>query len=538
MNKKTRILLITGRDALNDLKLLDWGDLNSKYEISIIQAQVPIISLISPKKLAITLSEFNSNDFDLVITSGLIPWKLNEIDSPFSSKMKKGPRFLANLPEIMKNFDPFNFSPITPANEIYKISKEESLNSIIEKSRQEFNNQSFPNGFRIINESDDIIFSSNLPPVLIGEIVDAPKLSFDDLSLKVENYIKSGVDIIDLGCVANENHSDEIFEIISRLKKKFQIPFSIDSINPGEIHAAVKAGAQMVLSITVDNFEELLDLNKETVLVIIPISKEDVDSLSSKKKIERLMNLWNSLVESGFTKILMDPITGVPISPGFTSSIVTLSSLKQSINQTYNEFKNRKDIHKPQLFMGFGNVTELTDGDSSGINTLLSIIAIELGVSGILSTEYSNKCRKNLQELNASIKLAYYANQMHVPPLNLGIKAFQFKNKQDYPKYITFNEPINQIELKDMEQPAIMDPKGYFKIYINEKKNHIMITHFKNSVNFKDATLTLASDNAESLYKTIIKADLISRLDHAAYLGKELVKAELALKLGMPYSQS
>ena len=528
MNKKTRILLITGRDAFNELELLDWKGLQEIYQITNIQAQVPIISLISPKKLTITLSEFDSNDFDLVITSGLIPWNLDKIDSPFSSKIKKGPKFLINLPEILKNFDPFSFSPKTPADEIYKISKEENLNSIINKNRQKFNNQSNPDGFCLTNKPNDIIFSQNLPPVLIGEIVDAPKLSFDDLSLKVENYIKSGVNIIDLGCIANENHSDEIFDMITRLKEKFQIPFSIDSINSDEIHSAVNAGAQMVLSITVDNYEELLDLNKETVLVIIPISKEDVNPLSSQKKIERLMNLCKLLVESGFTKILMDPITGVPISPGFTSSIETLSSLKQSVNQL--------EKYKTQLFMGFGNVTELIDGDSSGINTLLSLIAVELGVSAILSTEYSNKCRNNLKELNESIKLAYYANQMNVPPLNLGITAFQYKTKQEYPKYVSFDEPIKQIYFKD--QPAIMDPKGYFKIYIDEKKNRIMITHFNNSVNFKDATLTFAGDNAESLYKTIIKTGLVSRLDHAAYLGKELVKAELALKLGIPYSQT
>ncbi len=536
MNKKTRILLITGRDALNDLKLLDRRDLQNIYEITIIQAQIPIISLISPKILTNTLSDFDSNNFDLVITSGLIPWNLSDIDSPFSSKIKKGPRFLVNLPEILKNFDPFSFSSITPADEIYKISKEENLNSIIEKNRQEFKNQSSPNGFRIVNKSNDIIFSPNLPPVLIGEIVDAPKLSFEDLSLKVEYFLKSGVKIIDLRCIANENHSDEIFNMIIRLKKKFQIPFSIDSINPDEIHSAINAGAQMVLSITIDNYSELLDLNKDTALVIIPYSKKDVNPLSSQKKIERLMDLWILLIKNGFTKILMDPITGVPISPGFTSSIETLSSLKQGIKQTYNELENQKDLYKPQLFMGFGNVTELIDGDSSGINTLLSLIAVELGVSAILSTEYSNKCRKNLKELNESIKLAYYANQMHVPPLNLGINAFRYKSKQEFPKYISFDEPIKQIDFID--QPAIMDPKGYFKIYIDEKKNHIMITHFNNSVHFKDATLTLAGDNAESLYKTIIKTGLVSRLDHAAYLGKELEKAEFALKLGMSYSQS
>jgi len=35
----------------------------------------------------------------------------------------------------------------------------------------------------------------------------------------------------------------------------------------------------------------------------------------------------------------------------------------------------------------------------------------------------------------------------------------------------------------------------------------------------------------------VLKAGLISRDDHAAYLGRETLKAETALKLGIPYVQ-
>jgi dihydropteroate synthase len=36
---------------------------------------------------------------------------------------------------------------------------------------------------------------------------------------------------------------------------------------------------------------------------------------------------------------------------------------------------------------------------------------------------------------------------------------------------------------------------------------------------------------------TILKMELVSRIEHAAYLGQELKKAELALKLGRSYAQ-
>lgn len=43
--------------------------------------------------------------------------------------------------------------------------------------------------------------------------------------------------------------------------------------------------------------------------------------------------------------------------------------------------------------------------------------------------------------------------------------------------------------------------------------------------------------NAGSIYKTAIRRGLVSRLDHAAYLGKELGKAEISLRLGGKYVQ-
>lgn len=42
---------------------------------------------------------------------------------------------------------------------------------------------------------------------------------------------------------------------------------------------------------------------------------------------------------------------------------------------------------------------------------------------------------------------------------------------------------------------------------------------------------------AADVYSAILAAALVSRLDHAAYLGAELARAEVALRLGLPYRQ-
>jgi tetrahydromethanopterin S-methyltransferase subunit A len=86
-------------------------------------------------------------------------------------------------------------------------------------------------------------------------------------------------------------------------------------------------------------------------------------------------------------------------------------------------------------------------------------------------------------------------------------------------------------------QPAtrlILDPHGYFIVFPDRKRRTIRVEHYT-----KDGTLAhvFTGGRAEHLYTTIIARDLVSRLDHAAYLGKELDRAELALETGAPYVQ-
>ncbi len=78
------------------------------------------------------------------------------------------------------------------------------------------------------------------------------------------------------------------------------------------------------------------------------------------------------------------------------------------------------------------------------------------------------------------------------------------------------------------------DPKGYFLIRVNQAKKRLEVGF----VNYQHILKKeLFGQNAEDIYATLIKRKLVSRLEHAAYLGKELYKAELALKYGFAYVQ-
>lgn len=79
-----------------------------------------------------------------------------------------------------------------------------------------------------------------------------------------------------------------------------------------------------------------------------------------------------------------------------------------------------------------------------------------------------------------------------------------------------------------------MDPKGYFLIRIDRKNRLIEAGHCteRNIIDMK-----IAGKNATEIFNTIIRENLVSSLQHAAYLGKELYKAELALKRKLDYVQ-
>ena len=104
-----------------------------------------------------------------------------------------------------------------------------------------------------------------------------------------------------------------------------------------------------------------------------------------------------------------------------------------------------------------------------------------------------------------------------------------------------------------------LDPSGYFIIKIDFQRNQIILEHYLNKINDEGYALDpktnkpIKCDSKESkIYNEIFtgisakeigilitekRNDLISRFDHALYLGRELQKAEECLYDKTPYVQ-
>ena len=87
----------------------------------------------------------------------------------------------------------------------------------------------------------------------------------------------------------------------------------------------------------------------------------------------------------------------------------------------------------------------------------------------------------------------------------------------------------------------VMDPKGYFLISLDREKQLIRVGYcifskLDNS-SIHDMTMEIKGNTAIEIVNTLIKENLISTLQHAADMGIELCKAELALKYNLKYIQ-
>ena len=86
-----------------------------------------------------------------------------------------------------------------------------------------------------------------------------------------------------------------------------------------------------------------------------------------------------------------------------------------------------------------------------------------------------------------------------------------------------------------------MDPKGYFLIGVDKKKNFIQVGYCKfiklGNAPINDMVAVIKGKTAIEIVNTLIREQFISTLQHAADMGIELHKAELSLKYGYKYIQ-
>ena len=122
---------------------------------------------------------------------------------------------------------------------------------------------------------------------------------------------------------------------------------------------------------------------------------------------------------------------------------------------------------------------------------------------------------------------------MSVNPENETIQGKWFKINKKVEKKIT----AKYDRIKDW----VMDPKGYFLIKIDREKKLLRVGYCKftklGNKPISDMVSIVSGRTAIEIVNTLIRNKYISTLQHAADMGIELCKAELALKYKLNYVQ-
>lgn len=472
-----KVLAVTGRLAEDLVR-------SFAKEVDVLVLDVDVASFITPQMLL----EAAPKGYDLILIPGAVTADFGEAEKALKTKIRLGPKHAADLGLVLRHMGEVELSRTTPACVLLDDRMRRDALVQIERLEADAAPAMLVKGTKIGKESRMKV---------LAEIVDSTRMSAAMLAMRIHYYEEQGADMIDLGLSLDANPA-QVSEAVRAAKEATALPVSIDAVRPDLISAGLEAGADLVLSLNAEN----LPLAGEAVAlagvpaVIIP----GPGSIGLEENI-------NKATQMGVI-VIADPVLAPP-QQGLATSL-----------GRYLSFKERyPDI---PLFFGIGNVTELLDADSQGANALLAALGAEVGASILFTPEYSAKAKGSVRELRVASEMMLLARQRMTPPKDLGIDLLVLKEKRRRPEEAM---PKLFIEART-ENRYEADPAGSFRIRISG--DHIIARHRSASV---------AGKSAREILNTLIEMGLVTRLDHAGYLGRELEKAEIALELGRSYTQ-
>lgn len=319
---------------------------------------------------------------------------------------------------------------------------------------------------------------------IFAEIVDATALSLDALMQRALALSAAGADVIDLGCLP-ETPFPHLADAVRGLKAQ-GLSVSVDSANLEELETGAAAGADYLLSLT----EETIGLAVKygTTPVLIPSVPGDLDSLGCAIDAARAANI----------PFIADPVLD-PIHFGFAASLGRF-------------LEARRRWPDVEMMMGTGNLTELTDADSSGVTALLAGLCSELSIGNVLVVNVSPHTVRTVEEHDRARRMMFAARQDHALPRGYDVGLLQIHDRKPYPHS---NADIDALaaDVRDANFRIMTAPDG---IHVFNGKSH-----------------QVAGDAFELFPALNVENDGA----HAFYLGAELTKAEIAWKLGKRYAQ-
>ncbi|MBX6320507.1 MAG: dihydropteroate synthase [Rhodospirillaceae bacterium] len=319
---------------------------------------------------------------------------------------------------------------------------------------------------------------------IFAEIVEAPTLDLDGIMRRAAAHRAAGADVIDLGCLP-DTPFPHLEQAVAALRGE-GFGVSVDSADPDELRRGGRAGADYLLSLT----EETLGIADEVaaVPVLIPARHGDLESL---------IRAMDALAARG-RRFIADPILD-PIHFGFTDSLLR-----------YAELRRRRP--QAEILMGTGNLTELTDADTTGITAVLMGIVSELRITNVLVVQVSPHCRRVVQEADAARRIMYAAREEGSLPSGIDAALMALRDRR----------------------PFASTPEEIAELAAQVSDDNLRIEVAEDGIHAYNRRCHHVGSDPYALFPHL---GVGHDGPHAFYLGVELAKAEIAWRLGKRYVQ-
>lgn len=434
---RPHLLFVTGKLAEPGLvRLLEQIAPRAGFDYTVAVLPITVVALATTPWIARHLSV--PPGIDRVILPGLCAGDLEALTAVTSAPVERGPKDLRDLPDHFRTQATANADP----------------------------------------DAFDI--------AILAEINHAPRLSRSEVLDLARSYRRDGADLVDVGCDPGSTWAG-VGDLVRALRDE-GMRVSIDSFDPLEVEAAVRAGAELVLSVNGSNIERALDWGVE--VVALPDDPATLGGLD--ETIERLT--------SAGVPFRLDPILE-PIGMGFAASL-----------GRYLEVRRRHP--GVEMLMGVGNLTELTDVDSAGVNVMLLGFCQEVGIRSVLTTQVINWSRSCVRELDLARRLVHFAWTRRMVP------------KHVEPDLVLLRDPrLREHGAQTLAELAGRLTDRNIRLFAEAGLIHVM-----------NGRMHLTGSDPFVLFDQMCLHESFDA-SHAFYLGYEMAKAVTALTLGKNYVQ-
>ena len=435
-----------------------------------------IASFLTPAQLEALLRE---GRYDLVLVSGMCTASFAEVEERTGVPVYRGPRHAADLALILPLLSTITLSRTIPADDFLVAERQAEARRILTEREEAAWGEYLVRGVKI---------GGNSRVKVLAEIMDAHREP--DICGRVRAFFASGADIVDLG-FGFDATPDDVMRVFAELDG-ITGPLAVDTQDPALIAAALPR-ADLVLSLQDENIPVVgrRIAGSGAAAVVVPRNRTLAENIRMAEA-------------AGISCIIADPLLP-PVGSGFVPAL-----------------RNFSQAGYP-LFFGAGNVVELLDADSIGANALLAGIAMELRAAIIFTAEHSDKTRGSVREMRRATEMMVLAGGRPYPK-DLGIDLLVQKEKR-----LRREPPLQytaEVAAGPLPERIVYDPCGNFRIGI-EGDEIVAVIHGR----------AYRGKSWAGVFHAIEERGEVSRLDHAAYLGAELFKAELAIRFGRSFEQ-